>query len=138
MTTTATTNLDQHLVTCFRCRTLQHCAAGERLREASDAASNPAASLPLVTPITVTQIQSEYHEFKAADGRIIMLTDILPEHAALIVQAVNSFDALRDALRNIAGVGHARQDATRANDKLDQVMEWAEAALAIAEGKDAQ
>lgn len=45
----------------------------------------------MVTPITSTQLQGEYHELRGADGRIILLADVLPEHAALIVKAVNAY-----------------------------------------------
>jgi hypothetical protein len=46
------------------------------------------------------------------------------------------------ALRNIAAVGHARDNVQRANDKLDQCIEWtnevlaeADAALPVAQGQ---
>lgn len=64
--------------------------------------------------------------------------------ASLVVSAVNAHDNLLEALRDIAGVGHVPSPhdrsafaaaLERANDKLDQVMAWAEAALALAEGK---
>lgn len=100
-TTAATTPLDGWPTHAFQRAANGYCAVcgsdeqdhDPTLNNTSEHSDSTAAT-PLVTPITVTQIESEYHEFKAADGRIIMLVDILPEHAALIVQAVNSFDAL--------------------------------------------
>lgn len=37
-----------------------------------------------------------------------------------------------EALRNVAAVGHARDNVERANDKLDACIEWARAAIAKA------
>lgn len=64
--------------------------------------------------------------------------------AAFIVRAANAHDALLAALRDIQGVGHVRVNPAnaqqwkaaleRANDKLEQAMEWASVALGLTEG----
>ena len=63
------------------------------------AATTTKATADLATPIIATLFHGETrHEIKDASGRIILIADILPEHVAQIVRAVNSFDALVGAL----------------------------------------
>lgn len=67
---------------------------------ASDSGRGDRAT-PLVTPITATLFHGETrHEFKAADGRIILITDVLPEHAQEIQRRVNGWEALRAAIED--------------------------------------